>query len=136
MKVVTTVLAAAIVAVGTAAGAFAQTPAAPAKPAMEAAKPMVKETAKPMAKEAMKPTAKKAMKPAKKMKAHAAMSRHRVEEIQAALNRAGAKIPVDGYWGAKTTAAVKTFQKGHGMKATGHLDHATLKALDVQPWKN
>ncbi len=154
MKLVTTAIAAAFLAAGTAAGALAQTPAAPAKPAAETAKPMAKEAAKPMvkaaekpmakgaekpmAKKAEKPMAKKAAETMKKAPAHrATMSRRRVEEIQVALKRAGAtKLAIDGYWGSATHAALVAFQKAHGLKATGHLDQATLKKLDVPHWKN
>lgn len=63
--------------------------------------------------------------------ARPAMSRKRVEAIQAALNNNGEQVTVDGYWGAKTSAALKDFQQKHGLKATGHIDHSTLGQLKV-----
>ena len=57
------------------------------------------------------------------------MSRHSVEAVQTSLDRGGANIPVDGIWGPKTSAALKSFQKDHGLPATGHLDNKTREAL-------
>lgn len=59
----------------------------------------------------------------------ATMSRQRVEGIQEALNGAGAKLAIDGIWGPKTEAALKQYQQQHGLKVTGHPDHATMKQL-------
>ncbi|HEY6336414.1 MAG TPA: peptidoglycan-binding domain-containing protein [Alphaproteobacteria bacterium] len=52
-----------------------------------------------------------------------------VKSAQEALNKNGANLAVDGKMGPKTRAAVKSFQQGHGLKVTGHLDKATLTAL-------
>jgi peptidoglycan DL-endopeptidase CwlO len=52
-----------------------------------------------------------------------------VKSAQEALNKSGANLAVDGKMGPKTRAAVKSFQQGHGLKATGHLDKATMAAL-------
>jgi len=54
-----------------------------------------------------------------------------VERVQQALNGSGAQLAVDGKWGPKTVAALKQFQQQHGLKATGHLDHATREQLKV-----
>ena len=62
---------------------------------------------------------------------HAAMSHQRVEHVQKLLVATGAKIPVDGIWGARTEDALKTFQQQHSLKATGHLDAATMKKLQT-----
>ena len=62
-------------------------------------------------------------------KQHMAMSRKHVEAVQAALANSGQTVAIDGVWGPKTTEALKHFQKAHGLKATGHLDHATRDAL-------
>ena len=48
---------------------------------------------------------------------------------QQALNAQGATLKVDGISGPQTRAAIKSFQAAHGLKATGHLDAATSKAL-------
>jgi peptidoglycan hydrolase-like protein with peptidoglycan-binding domain len=53
----------------------------------------------------------------------------RIEKVQQSLNSNGAALTVDGKWGPKTTAAVKDFQKAHGLKATGHLDKSTRAQL-------
>lgn len=54
-----------------------------------------------------------------------------VESFQRALVRDGAKISVDGTCGMKTTDALRTFQKAHGLKVTGMVDPETVKALGV-----
>jgi peptidoglycan hydrolase-like protein with peptidoglycan-binding domain len=64
-----------------------------------------------------------------KMPERATMSRHRVEQIQAALAKGGEPVAIDGIWGPKTIMAVKDFQKSHDLKMTGHLDRETLMAL-------
>lgn len=66
-----------------------------------------------------------------KKSAWAARHRMWLMKVQRALNKAGAHLKVDGYWGPKTMAAVRAFQKSHGLKATGHLDHATLAKLGL-----
>ena len=43
----------------------------------------------------------------------------------------GASLKADGKMGPKTAAAVKSFQKSHGLKATGKLDAKTKSALGV-----
>lgn len=55
-----------------------------------------------------------------------------VKSIQEALNKNGAKLDVDGYWGKKTHDALKTFQSSHGLKATGHADKKTKEALGLK----
>jgi peptidoglycan hydrolase-like protein with peptidoglycan-binding domain len=53
----------------------------------------------------------------------------RMERVQQALNSNGAALKVDGKWGPKTKAAVKDFQKAHGLKPTGHLNKSTRDQL-------
>ncbi|HKI81225.1 MAG TPA: peptidoglycan-binding domain-containing protein [Pseudodesulfovibrio sp.] len=71
-----------------------------------------------------------------KAAAHSAMHKHGpsmlVKSIQEALNKSGAKLAADGYMGKKTRAAIKTFQSAHGLKATGHADTKTRKALGLK----
>jgi len=62
---------------------------------------------------------------------HGKTAHQRVERVQQALNASGAKLAVDGKWGPKTEAALKQFQQQHGLKATGHLDHATRSQLKL-----
>jgi len=54
-----------------------------------------------------------------------------VKNAQEALNRNGASLTVDGKMGKKTVAAIKSFQKKNGLKATGKLDAKTKSALGV-----
>lgn len=61
-------------------------------------------------------------------KAHAKGSAA-VKKIQTALNKNGANLKVDGLMGPSTRAAIKSFQAGHGLKATGKLDKATKAKL-------
>ncbi len=55
----------------------------------------------------------------------------KLKAVQEALNKEGASLTVDGIWGPKTRAAIKSYQQAHGLKATGHLDKATRAALKV-----
>lgn len=55
-----------------------------------------------------------------------------VEELQALLNaKFGYNLEVDGDYGSKTEAAVKDFQKKHGLTADGVVGPKTWKALGV-----
>jgi peptidoglycan hydrolase-like protein with peptidoglycan-binding domain len=66
---------------------------------------------------------------------HHAMSRRKVEELQAALQGNGAKdLAIDGIWGAKTTEALRDYQKQHGLPATGKLDQPTAEKLTLPHW--
>jgi peptidoglycan hydrolase-like protein with peptidoglycan-binding domain len=65
----------------------------------------------------------------KPMKKRMALSRKQVEHMQTALANSGQDVDIDGIWGPKTTAALKDFQKSHGLKPTGHLNHKTREAL-------
>jgi peptidoglycan hydrolase-like protein with peptidoglycan-binding domain len=47
------------------------------------------------------------------------------------LNKHGANLTADGVMGPKTRAALKAFQKAHGLKANGWLDEATEKELGL-----
>jgi len=61
--------------------------------------------------------------------ANLAMTPRQVEHLQIALANSGAAIAIDGIWGPKTTVALRAFQKDHGLKVTGWVDQATMKAL-------
>jgi len=54
-----------------------------------------------------------------------------VEHLQLALTRSGHEVAVDGIWGKKTTEALRAFQKERGLKVTGFVNPATVKALPV-----
>lgn len=59
-----------------------------------------------------------------------------VEAVQTKLNRtgkAGPKLKVDGLFGPKTQAAVKTYQKFIRVKVDGVAGSTTLDALDTKP---
>lgn len=59
-----------------------------------------------------------------------ASDRAEVEHAQRALKEAGYDPgPIDGIAGAKTTAAVRAYQKAQGLNETGRLDGATLERL-------
>lgn len=55
----------------------------------------------------------------------------RTFELQEALNANGASITEDGEFGSDTQAAVKEYQKAHGMEATGIADVELLKQLKL-----
>jgi hypothetical protein len=53
-----------------------------------------------------------------------------VRSAQQALKDAGYDVgPIDGKMGPKTAAALRKFQKDHGIQASGRLDSRTLAAL-------
>ena len=55
-----------------------------------------------------------------------------VRDVQQKLQRLGFRPgPVDGIWGGKTEEAVKSFQRGQGLEATGAVDQKLLAALDA-----
>ncbi len=113
MKHATLMFATALLASVTAFGAMAQTSAPSTTPAPQAATPA---PTAPM-------TTHKGM----------AMSRTRVEAIQTALKNNGEDVAPDGVWGPKTVAALRDFQKQHGLKTTGHMDRATALKLNLPP---
>lgn len=59
----------------------------------------------------------------------------RVKAAQTALNKAGmtdaqgSKLKLDGKLGPKTTAAIKAYQRKHGLKPDGKITPALLKQL-------
>jgi hypothetical protein len=61
----------------------------------------------------------------------AAQHRAWLKKVQLALDHSGAHLKADGLWGHKTMMAISSFQKSHGLKVTGHLNHATLAKLGV-----
>ena len=54
-----------------------------------------------------------------------------VRSLQYLLNAHGAKLAVDGLFGPKTKAAVITFQRSHGLAATGVVNAGTWRSLIV-----
>ena len=111
-------------------------PAAPAETtapaAPEKAMPAGKHThAKHAMKHGMKHAPKHAMKHGGAHHHMAAKGSKTVSDAQEALNKEGASLKVDGKSGPQTRAALKSFQKAHGLKATGKLDKATKEALKL-----
>jgi HK97 family phage prohead protease len=53
----------------------------------------------------------------------------RVSDLQTRLNALGAHLKVDGIFGPKTLAAVKAFQRAHGLKVDGLVGPKTTAAL-------
>jgi peptidoglycan hydrolase-like protein with peptidoglycan-binding domain len=59
-----------------------------------------------------------------------------VERAQKALKEMGHDPgPVDGVMGAQTSAALKAYQKKHGLEVSGQLDAATAAKLGGEPAK-
>lgn len=55
-----------------------------------------------------------------------------VRQVQEALNEAGYNAgPVDGKWGDQTRSALRSFQEGKGLDATGELSRETVLALGL-----
>ena len=55
-----------------------------------------------------------------------------VREVQKSLNQNGYNLNVDGVWGPRTTAAIRSFQNNQDLRVTGNLDNQTLAALNVE----
>lgn len=100
--------------------------AGPAAGAMQSAPAATKEAAK---------TAKPMEHPAKATTGdlqHWTAWNSRVRDVQEALNKQqNEKLVVDGILGAKTRAAIKTYQAKNGLKTTGIPDKATLDKMHV-----
>lgn len=61
------------------------------------------------------------------------LSEDQIKDIQRSLNQKGFDAGnVDGVWGPETQAAVRNFQEGENIQASGQLNHETLSALGVQ----
>ncbi|GHU88531.1 hypothetical protein FACS1894202_04810 [Clostridia bacterium] len=52
-----------------------------------------------------------------------------MKECQTALNKFGYKLAVDGSFGPATDAAVRGFQRGHGLKVDGWVGAKTWAVL-------
>lgn len=82
-----------------------------------------------------KPTGAWARGPVQSGAAHGKTSDPRVKALQSALNKLGITdergrpLLVDGKPGAHTSAAIKKWQKAHGMQPTGSVDAKTMVAL-------
>jgi peptidoglycan hydrolase-like protein with peptidoglycan-binding domain len=62
------------------------------------------------------------------------LSSDQIRKIQRALRDAGFRASkIDGEWGPNTRQALKNFQQGKGMAATGQLDRRSLSALGLDP---
>jgi murein L,D-transpeptidase YcbB/YkuD len=57
--------------------------------------------------------------------------RAQVRGVQTALKAKGYGLTVDGILGKQTRAALRKFQKANGLKATGRIDKATLRSLNI-----
>ncbi|CAH2598621.1 Peptidoglycan-binding protein [Rhodovastum atsumiense] len=57
-----------------------------------------------------------------------------VRSVQDRLRQLGAYTGVvDGIWGEDSAAALRQFQQGHGLQATGQLNQATAAMLNLNP---
>ena len=54
-----------------------------------------------------------------------------VIELQEALDANGAKLDIDGMWGPRTKAALKHYQRDHGLVASGELTSPTRASLGL-----
>jgi peptidoglycan hydrolase-like protein with peptidoglycan-binding domain len=60
----------------------------------------------------------------------------KMTRLQKALSARGFHVKVTGRWNAATRAAVKAFQKKHGLHASGFPNQKTVKLLWSGPTKN
>ena len=64
------------------------------------------------------------------------LSPQQIRDIQNALKQKGfASGRVDGLWGPHTETALRDFQKGHAMQASGQVDQQSLSALGLDTSK-
>jgi peptidoglycan hydrolase-like protein with peptidoglycan-binding domain len=54
-----------------------------------------------------------------------------VLQLQEALDAHGANLREDGIFGPNTAAALKRYQRAHGIMASGELDRATRASLGL-----
>lgn len=59
------------------------------------------------------------------------LTKSQIESVQAALQKAGYQVKVDGVLGSNTTNALKMFQTKNGLPATGYPDQQTRQALGL-----
>ncbi len=64
------------------------------------------------------------------------MKGHRTVQLQEALNRQGASLPVDGVFGGDTERALCSYQVKQDLGDTGKADQATLAALGISRPEN
>jgi peptidoglycan hydrolase-like protein with peptidoglycan-binding domain len=67
----------------------------------------------------------------KKSASKKSMNMESVKAVQAALNKNGAMLKVDGKMGKATRDALKKYQSSNGLKSTGRMDDATKMKLGV-----
>ena len=61
------------------------------------------------------------------------MKQTKVKEVQEALDSRGYAVgQIDGFWGHKTSSALKDFQSSQGIEATGRVNTETFNALGIQ----
>ena len=66
-------------------------------------------------------------------KKHVARTSEEIKKLQEALKAKGDDPgALDGVMGRKTTAALRRFQAGNGLKATGKLDKETAEKLGIE----
>ncbi len=56
-------------------------------------------------------------------------SHNRVTRLQQQLNATGADLKIDGVMGSRTRTAIATFQRTHGLEATGQMDRKTREKM-------
>ncbi len=56
-------------------------------------------------------------------------SHNRVTKLQQKLNSTGADLKIDGVMGSRTRTAIATFQRTHGLEATGQMDRKTREKM-------
>jgi peptidoglycan hydrolase-like protein with peptidoglycan-binding domain len=60
------------------------------------------------------------------------LTQNQTRQIQSKLKEAGYRVSIDGIFGPKTTAAIRSFQNDNDLSDTGQPDSQTLAALGVE----
>jgi peptidoglycan hydrolase-like protein with peptidoglycan-binding domain len=80
-----------------------------------------------------RPATAQTMQQQRPMRSSRSASSQSVRDLQAALNKNGANLEVDGKMGPKTREALRKYQSANNLRATGSIDAETRTKLGISP---